>query len=444
MLKLYNTLSKKVEIFKPIKPWEVSFYSCGPTVYNCAHIGNLKTMILYDLVSRSLSFLGYKVNHVMNITDVDDKTIKGSQKEHISLKEFTKKYESIFFKDLEELNINKPTKVIRATESIQEMVDMIKTLLDKRYAYKTDEGIYFSIKKFKKYGKLAQLNKIIKTKERIRADEYTKENPQDFALWKFYTDEDGPIFWETEIGKGRPGWHIECSAMSTKALGPAIDIHSGATDLIFPHHTNEIAQSECATGKKFVNYWVHAGLLTLKDSKMSKSLNNVFYLEDIKKFGFPPLSFRYLCLSIHYHSPLTFSIENLKSAQNSYTRLKNIISKIKDDKKTNKKYLNEFKKSIENDLDIPNALQVLWKLLRDEKAPGKLKTIEEMDKVFGLKLLERKKLEIPEKIQELANEREKARKNKDWKLADKIREEIKENGYLVEDSTEGPKISKAN
>src|SRR3989344_5161344 len=250
MLKLYNTLTRKKEVFKPIHKDHVGIYTCGPTVYNYAHIGNLRTNIFYDILSRSLTYLGYNVKHVMNITDIDDKTIKGSKKENLPLKEFTRKYEDIFFQDLNELNIIVPKYLLRATENIEEMVNMIKVLVDRGYAYKASDGIYFSIDKFKEYSKLAQLDKGKKTKERIKNDEYDKTNAQDFALWKFHTDEDGPVFWDTEIGKGRPGWHIECSAMSTKTLGETIDIHSGATDLIFPHHTNEIAQSECSTGEK--------------------------------------------------------------------------------------------------------------------------------------------------------------------------------------------------
>ena len=237
MLKLYNTLTREKETFKPIKKNEVGMYSCGPTVYWYQHIGNFRTMLLNDLLKRTLLYKGYKVKHIMNSTDVDDKTIKGSKKEGISLKELTRKYEEIFLDDLNALGIIKPSKFIRATESIQDMVDLIKELLTKKYAYKTTDGIYFSIDKFKDYGKLAQLEKTNKTKSRIIADEYDKNNAKDFALWKFYTEEDGPVFWETKIGKGRPGWHIECSAMSIKNLGKHFDIHTGAIDLIFPHHT---------------------------------------------------------------------------------------------------------------------------------------------------------------------------------------------------------------
>jgi len=442
MLKLYNTLSRKKEAFKPLKDKDVGMYSCGPTVYHYAHIGNFRTYILNDIVKRSLDFLGYKVKHVMNITDVDDKTIGASKKEGISLKEFTRKYEKIFFDDLQELNIIKPQYILRATESINEMVSLIKILLKKGYAYKTSDGIYFSISKFKNYGKLAQLEKLKKKKERVSTDEYDKENAQDFALWKFHTPEDGDVFWNTEIGKGRPGWHIECSAMSMKILGNSFDIHTGAVDLIFPHHTNEIAQSEAATGKKFVKYWVHGGFLTMKEGKMAKSLGNVVYLKNLKEQGFLPLHYRYMCLTTHYRSQLLFSTENLEAAKNSYERLKNIVSELKDDKKTNKKYLAKFEKAMDDDFEMPKALAVMWEMLRDEKAEGKLNAVKKMDEVFGLKLLEKEKIEIPSEIKKLAQEREKARKKGDWKKADKLRNEIKAKGFLINDTEKGAEIKK--
>ena len=283
MLKVFNTLTRKKEEFKPIKKGKVGFYSCGPTVYNYAHIGNLRTYIFNDILKRSLMFLGMKVNHVMNVTDVDDKTIRGSVSAGESLKDFTRKYEKIFFDDLKELNIVKPDHVLRATESIDDMVRLIKELLEKGIAYKTSDGIYFSIKKSKGYGKLALLDKVKDRKERVKADEYDKDNAQDFALWKFWSEEDGDVFWETEIGKGRPGWHIECSAMSMKILGEQLDIHTGAIDLIFPHHTNEIAQSEAVTGKQFVKYWLHGAFLTMKEGKMSKSIGNILTLKNLKE-----------------------------------------------------------------------------------------------------------------------------------------------------------------
>ncbi len=441
-LKLYNTLTRKKETFKPIKKGEAHIYSCGPTVYNYAHIGNLRTYVFNDLLVRSLKFLGYKTKQVMNLTDVDDKTIKGSRKENISLKQLTEKYSKIFFDDLHSLNILNPDVVLKASQSISEMVKIVESLLKKGYAYKTDDGIYFSISKSKSYGKLAQLDKIKARKERIKNDEYDKENAQDFALWKFWTPEDGDVFWETKLGKGRPGWHIECSAMSMKEFGTSLDIHTGAVDLIFPHHTNEIAQSEAATGKKFVNYWLHGGFLTMSEGKMSKSLGNVIYLRNLIEQGFKPLDYRYLCLTTHYKMPLSFNEESLVSAKNAYQRLKNIAADLKDDKKKNEKYLTEFTKALEDDLNTPNALSVVWTMLRDEKAEGKYQTLKEMDKVLGLDVFKKDKIEIPKKVEELTQQRETARKNKDWKKADELRDKIKQLGFVLEDTSKGTEIRK--
>ena len=442
MLKLYNTLTRKKENFKEIEKGKVGFYSCGPTVYNYCNIGNLRFFLIADLLKRILIFDGFKVKHVMNITDVDDKTIKGAIKEKTNLKKFTEKYEKIFLNDIQELNIVKPDVMPRATEHIKEIVSLIKKLIDKGYAYKAEDGIYFSVSKFKDYGKLAGLHKIKVQKNRVKNDEYDKENLRDFALWKFYSDEDGDVFWNTEIGKGRPGWHIECSAMSTRYLGETFDIHAGGSDLIFPHHTNEIAQSEAASGKKFVNYWVHGGFLTMKEGKMSKSLGNIFTLKDLNEKGFSPLDYRYLILTSHYRGQLLFTEDTLKNAKNSYERLKNILSNLEDDGKTNEKYIDEFSRAINDDLDMPKALQILWNLIRDKKAEGKYQTIRKMDEVFGLKLFEKEEMHVPEEVSKLKEEREKARKNKDWKKADELREKIIKLGYYIDDTEKGGKIKK--
>lgn len=446
VLKLYNTLTRKKQVFKPIVEGKVGFYSCGPTVYNYAHIGNFRQFLLNDILKRSLIFLGYKVTHVMNVTDVDDKTLKGSIKEGLSLKDFTRKYEKIFFEDTDSLNIIKPTHVLRATESIKEMVSIIKILMEKGYAYKASDGIYFSINKFKGYGKLANLQTDRVTKERISKDEYDKENAQDFALWKFYTEEDGNVFWDTEIGKGRPGWHIECSAMSMKVLGETLDIHTGAVDLIFPHHTNEIAQSEAATGKKFVNYWVHGGFLNMKEGKMSKSLGNVYRLSDIKEKGYKPLDYRYMCLLTHYRSSLEFSLDNLSAAKNGLEGLKNKIANLSASSPgiSGEKYLADFTKALEDDLNMPKAVQVLQKLLKDEKVSGKSKIelIEKMDLVFGLDLLKKEKVDVPSDVQKLAEERWQAKKIKNFKLSDELRDKIIKFGFMILDKPDGYEIRK--
>ena len=436
MIKFYNTLTVKKEVFKPIKKGFAGIYSCGPTVYDYAHIGNLRTYVFSDLLKRMLIFNKYNVKHVMNITDVDDKTIKKSIKEGKTLKEFTKKYEKAFLEDLKDMNIITPV-LIRAAENIKEMAVIIERLLKKGYAYKTNDGIYFSISKFKNYGNLANLKNIKKRKERIRSDEYEKKNPGDFALWKFHEEDDGDNYWNTSLGKGRPGWHIECSAMSMKTLGKSFDIHTGGNDLIFPHHTNEIAQSESFTGKKFVNYWLHGGFLTTEKGKMAKSIGNIFTLKELNERGFSALDYRYLCLTTHYRKPLEFSMNNLESAKNSLARLRNIISNLKDDKRTDKKYLSEFEEAINNDLNMPEALQILWNLARDEKATGKLRTIKKIDSVLGLNLFKREKEKVPFEVKKIAEEREKLREKKEWEKSDELREKINNLGYAVEDTERG-------
>ena len=415
------------------------------TVYGLGHIGNYRAFITADTLKRTLGFLGYKVTHVTNITDVDDKTIKNSIEQKKTLKEYTEPYAKAFFEDCKALNIEKSDYYPKATEHIKEMVAIVKKLLEKGIAYKTEDGIYFNIKKFKDYGKLAGIktcNLKAGASKRVLKDEYDKDNVQDFALWKFWTKEDGDVFWNTEIGKGRPGWHIECSAMSSKYLGEHFDIHMGGIDLVFPHHQNEIAQSEAANGKKFVNYWVHNEWLLVDGKKMSKSLGNFYTLRDIINKGYNPLFLRYLYLTVNYRKPLDFTLENLENSKNSLERLKNIISEIKDDKKTNKEYMEKFSKAMEDDLNTPQALAVLWELVRDEKAEGKTKTIEKIDGVLGLNLLKKEKIEIPAEIKKLADEREKARKQKDFKKGDELRNKLKQKGWQVDDAPEGQRLKK--
>ena len=443
VLKLYNTLARKKQVFKPIKKGQVNMYTCGLTVYDYGHIGNYRAFVASDILKRYLEYSGNNVKKVVNITDVDDKTIKGSIKEGKSLKEFTKKYEKAFLKDEKNMNIEPSDKYPRATEHIKEMVDIVDKLLKKGYAYKTDDGIYFNIKKFKNYGKLARLNlKGLKEGARVDSDEYDKENAKDFALWKFYDNEDGNVFWETKLGKGRPGWHIECSAMSTKYLGQPFDIHTGGIDLVFPHHENEIAQSEASNGKKMANYWIHNEWMMVDKKKMSKSLGNMYNLRDLIDMGYSTLAIRYFYLTGQYRTQINFTLENLKNAQNSYNRLKNIISEIKDDKKINQTYLKQFENAMDDDLNTPVALQILWKLLRDEKAQGKIKTIGKIDEVFGLDLLKKEKASIPAEVQKIAKEREQARQDKDWNQADKLRDKIKKLGYQISDTDDGARITK--
>ena len=452
MLKLFNTLTRKKDVFKPLKKGEVGMYSCGPTTYSYAHIGNLRTYIFSDILKRVLVYDGFKVKHVMNVTDVghltsdadtgEDKMEKAAKKEGKSAEEIADYYLKIFRKDFRKLNISEPNIWSKATEHIPEMIKLIEKLKEKGYAYETDDGIYFDTSKFESYGKFARLQKEgLEAGKRIEMRD--KKNKTDFALWKF-SEQPGvrQQEWEAFGKMGFPGWHIECSAMSMKYLGNSFDIHTGGIDHIPVHHTNEIAQSEAATGKKFVNYWLHGAFLTFKGEKVSKSKGGLYTISELEELGFKPLDYRYLCLTASYRSPLDFTIENLKNAQNSYERMKNIISEIKQDGKENKTYLSEFQKSIDDDLDMPAALQFLWKLVRDEKAAGKIKTIGKMDDVFGLDLLKKETIKIPGEIKKIAEERVEARKNKNWGKSDELRNKINKLGWEIADTSEGYKLKK--
>ncbi|MDD5163285.1 MAG: cysteine--tRNA ligase [Candidatus ainarchaeum sp.] len=453
MLKIYNTLSRKKEAFKPIKKGEAGMYACGPTAYWYQHIGNLRTYIFSDILRRTLEYNGFKVKQVMNVTDVghltsdadegEDKIEKAALKEGKSAKQIVDYYLGIFREDLAKLNISEPGIWCKASEHIKEQIELVKILEKKGFAYKTSDGIYFDTSKFRDYTKFARLKKEgLEAGKRISLKE--KKNITDFALWKF-SEEPGKRQqeWPSPFGGiGFPGWHIECSAMSMKYLGEHFDIHTGGIDHIPVHHTNEIAQSEAATGKKFVNYWLHGAFLVFKGEKISKSTGGLFTIAELQEQGFLPLAYRYLALTSHYRNPLEFSLEGLEGAQNSYKRLKNIIAELHDDGKTNKAYLKKFESAINNDLDMPKALSVLWGLLRDEKAEGKIATIKEMDRIFGLDLLKKEEISVPEEVKKLAEEREKARTEKNWGLADEIRKKIIDKGYAIDDTPEGTKIKK--
>ena len=387
-----------------------------------------------DLIKRYLRYKGYKVNHVMNITDVDDKTIKGSQKTNTKLEEFTKKYEDAFFEDLDALNILPADKFPRATEHIEEMVQIIEKLLEKKTAYKAEDGsIYFDVRKFSDYGKLANIKlEELKTggSGRVSADEYTKENVQDFALWKAYSEEDGDVFWETNLGKGRPGWHIECSAMSMKYLGETFDIHGGGIDLVFPHHQNEIAQSECSTEKKFVNYWTHNEWLLVEGKKMSKSLGNFYTLRDVLEKGYGSTEIRYLLLSTHYRQQLNFTFEGLTAAKNSVERLQELIRKLKNSKQAEQDQVltenvletrEKFNKAMDDDLNISEALATIFDFARetnkliergvsDQNSEEILEMLRDIDEVLGIMDFSEEKLE-PEMLK-LIEKREELRKQK--------------------------------
>ncbi|MFH1170838.1 MAG: cysteine--tRNA ligase, partial [Candidatus Vogelbacteria bacterium] len=324
-LKLFNTLIHEVTLFQPLQAGVVTMYTCGPTVYAPAHIGNLRTFVVSDWWRRTLEWSGYQVESAMNVTDVDDKTIKSSQATGLPLLSFTSQYEKTFFADLKSLNIERPEVIPHATEYIKKMIEMIEILLAKNFAYQAEDGIYFRIDKSTNYGALAGLKKGLATQSRVKSDEYDKETLNDFALWKFWQESDGEAGWETPFGKGRPGWHIECSAMIRAVLGDTIDLHLGGTDLIFPHHTNEIAQSEAVTGKPLANHWLHIAFVNMAGDKMAKSEGNVVTLAELAARGIPPLVYRYWLLSAHYRTLMNFSWETLEGSATAFKKLQNRI-----------------------------------------------------------------------------------------------------------------------
>jgi cysteinyl-tRNA synthetase len=460
VLKLYNTLTRKKEVFKPIKKGEVSIYSCGPTVYGFAHIGNFRANIFADILKRYLKFKDFKVKHIMNITDVDDKTIKGSREQKISLKKYTEKYTKAFFDDLKALNIELADIYPKATDHIEEMVSMIQKLIKKKLAYQGEDGSwYYSVSKFKDYGKLAKLKKEgLKEGARVKQDNYEKAEARDFALWKAYDKDDGDVFWDTPLGKGRPGWHIECSAMNTKYLGDTFDIHTGGIDLVFPHHENEIAQAEGATGKEYVKFWLHNQHLLVDGKKMSKSLGNFYTLRDLLKKGYNSTAIRYSLLSTHYRQKLNFTFKSLEAAKVAVDKLNNFIFVLngmncEEDVGNINELVKEAKAAFElkmnDDLNISSALGVVFDFMKDinklhlskNDASKIISFMEEINKVLGV--IEFKKEEkIPADIKKLIDEREKARADKDWSKADKIRDELKEKGILLDDTPGGVRIKR--
>lgn len=461
-MKLYNTLTRKIEEFKPLNYPIVSFYSCGPTVYDYTHIGHMRTYVNNDLLKRTLKYLGYQVKHVMNITDVghltgdddrgEDKMEKGSKKIGKTVWEVAKFYTDYFFKTIESLNIEKSKIICEATKHIKEMIDLIKILQDKGFTYETKEAVYFDISKFKSYGKLSgqKLEEKIKgAREEVHIDP-GKKHPADFALWfkRVGRFKDHTMHWNSPWGDGFPGWHIECSAMSMKYLGETIDIHAGGVDHIPVHHENEIAQSEGATEKTFVKYWFHNNFLMVNNQKMSKSLGNFYTLDDLKNHNIEPLALRYLFLQSHYRTIMNFTWESAESAQEGFNNLKNKIREFKqkakkvsfsqsDTQESDIKINNfrkQFKSAVSNDLQIPEAFSVLWNVVKSDLKPiFKLNLIYEFDQVFGLKLSE-SDYTIPPEITELANKRLKLRKQKKFKEADELRKIIEEKGYIIEDN----------
>ena len=443
MVKLFNSLTRKIEDFRPINPPNVGMYTCGPTVYDFMHIGNLRTFVLSDILHRVLQVNGFEVKAVENITDIDDKIIKRAAEKNVSVGELTSEYTKYFLEDILKLNILPADIAPKATEHIGKMIKYIEQLLKKGLAYVEKDGsVYFDISKLANYGKLSGLEgRTLKTGTRILSDEYTKDNVQDFALWKA-VDPDG-VGWNSPWGKGRPGWHIECSVMSQEYLGDSFDIHVGGIDLLFPHHENEIAQSEGKTDHKFVNYFVHGEHILVQGQKMSKSLNNFYTLKDLKQKGFDPLALRYLFLTAHYRDKLNFTWESLQGAANGLNNLRETIREWDSPNIGCAQFEQDFKEAIDNDLGMPQAVAVLWELLKsDYPTSAKAKTILEMDQVLGLELDKYlgKKTEVPVKVRELVEKREQARKSGDFKESDRLRIEIKKLGFAVEDTPKGPKL----
>jgi cysteinyl-tRNA synthetase len=458
---LFNSLTRKKEKFVSLKDKLVTMYNCGPTVYERPHIGNFRAYIFADTLRRVLEFNGYKVKQIINITDVghltsdadtgEDKVEKSAREKKKSAWEIARYFENLFKEDFKKLNLKKPFKFPRATEHIKEMIELIKILEKKGYTYKISDGIYFDTSKFKDYGKLGNLKKRKDLLPRIEVNP-EKRNPFDFALWKFSPkDQKRQMEWQSPWGVGFPGWHIECSAMAMKYLGKTIDIHTGGIDHLTVHHPNEIAQSEAATGKKFVRYWLHVNFLLVEGQKMSKSLGNIFTLEDIEKRGFSPLAFKYLILTSHYRSEMNFTWQAMASAENAYRNLIENVSGelIMDaDLRGNKKNVNyslresaskEILNIINNDLDTPKLIAKIWEVLRSNKSfEYKKNFVLLADEILGLGLEKFIKRKISQKIKDKVLLREKLRKEKNWEMADKIREELLKLGYKIEDTEFGP------
>ena len=456
-IRFYNTINRKKVDFEPITTGTVKLYTCGPTVYDTAHIGNFRTFLFEDLLKRFLILKGYEVYHVMNITDVDDKTIKRANKEGMTINELTLRYTKEFMNDIKSLKILPADKYPRATDHIAEMIQMIQTLEESGYAYETkDHSVYFRLDSYESYG---QLTKIDLTKQRatkrIINDEYSKDNPQDFALWKAWDDEDGKVFWESPWGRGRPGWHIECSAMSIKYLGNHFDIHCGGVDNIFPHHENEIAQSVSATKGLFVNYWMHSEYLHIQGDKMSKTTGNFHKISDLISEGFTAEEIRFILLSPHYRSKLNFSLNQNHEAKTAIQRVTDVQQRLFELSDSDQKEssmpdeFEEFVAALDDDLDTPKAFAIFFGWIRSmnklldrgklmfSQINGGLEFINIFDDLFAIIP---EKENVPRKLYDLIEKREKARLNQDWKTADKIRNLLHKEGWLVEDSPNGPKL----
>ena len=462
--RLFNTLTQRVEEFAPLEDQSVRMYTCGPTVYHYVHIGNFRTFIFQDILRRYLLYKGYKLNHVMNITDVEDKIITAAAEQGVEIREYTKTYTDAFLEDMEALRIQRPDLMPRATDHIPEMVELIQRLSDQGFTYEREGSIYFRIDRFPGYGKLSGIDpKELTAGGRQDADEYSKENPRDFVLWK--TGKPGEAYWDSDLGPGRPGWHLECSSMSMKYLGESFDIHCGGVDLVFPHHENEIAQSEAATGNPFVKYWIHGAHLIVEGEKMSKSRGNFYTLRDLLEKGYSPLAIRYLLSSVRYRTQLNFTLAGLGQAASALERANNFLQKTREipaDRPGNdgvQEQIREaregFEKGLDNDLNTAEALGALFTLIRranpllEEASVGAaqkheiLELFSAANQVFDVFEVEGNQLE-DERVQELINQREDARRNRDYTRADEIRDELAGQGITLEDTREATRWKRSN
>lgn len=456
-MNVFNSLTRRNEELKPLAGNEIRLYTCGPTVYNFAHIGNFRAYTFEDILRRAVKFNGMKIKQVMNLTDVDDKTIRGANAAGVALTDYTRTYKDAFFADLAKLNIEPAEIYPAATDHIPEMIELVSKLIEKGVAYQSDDGsVYFNVRKFPGYGKLAHIDfDNQRTGARCASDEYDKENVGDFALWKAWEESDGPVGWDSPWGKGRPGWHIECSAMSMKYLGETFDLHTGGIDNLFPHHENEIAQAEAATGKPFVATWMHCAHLKVNGEKMSKSLGNFFTLRDLMEKGWTGREIRYVLINAHYRQGLNFAFSALEDARKSLERIDRAVdalqSRIEPGAETPefvKKAIDDFTAAVNDDLNIPRAFAALFELVRETnasgaRAQGVLDAFKRMDEVLGVVFFGKKEAEsVPAEIAALLEERAAARAAKNWAESDRLRDEIATKGWIVKDSKEGQSCTK--
>ena len=458
-LRFYNTLSQRVEDFSPADGNTVRMYTCGPTVYHYVHIGNLRTFAFQDILRRWLRTRGYSLEHVMNITDVEDKIIRNAMQQNKSLKEYTSAYESAFIEDADRLRLERPEKLVRATEHIDEMVDAVQKLTEKGFTYTSDGSVYYRIASFPEYGKLSHLDfSGIRAGARVDVDEYDKDDARDFVLWK--AQKDGEPGWDTPIGCGRPGWHIECSVMAMKYLGATLDIHAGGIDLTFPHHENEIAQSEALTGQQFARFWLHAEHLIVEGQKMSKSLGNFFTLRDLLEKGYQPETIRYLLTSVPYRKKLNFTFDGLKAAATAIERLRNYKLRLESDRyppglneqleNRSTTALAQFEESLDDDLNTAEALAAIFEYVRDtnsamdsgefraDNVQGATRLLDRFDSIIDvLKPEVRDSALSDDEIEGLVAQRAEARRTKNFKKSDGIRTQLLERGVVLEDTKEG-------